>query len=358
MRTPLPTLLVIGVLTWNLSAATWPDADWPTAEPGAVGLSSGGLAEAREYALTGGGSGVIIHQGRAVMRWGDPATLYDLKSTSKSIGVMVLGLALKDGLVELDDAARPHHPAFGTPPDSNADTGWLDQITLRQLANQTAGFEKPGGYTKLIFPPGTRWHYSDGGPNWLAECLTLRYERDLNDVLFDRVFTPLGIAPGDLRWRKHAYRPDGIDGIKRREFGSGFHANVDAMARIGYLHLRGGRWKDEQILPAGFIDAIREQTAGLAKLPVHDPDHHDNASSHYGLLWWNNADGSLAGVPRDAMWSWGLYDSLIVVIPGLDLVIARAGKSWKREPDASHYDVLKPFIEPIAAAAGFTAEAP
>ena len=37
------------------------------------------------------------------------------------------------------------------------------------LATQTAGFEKPGGYTKLIFEPGTKWFYSDGGPNWLAE---------------------------------------------------------------------------------------------------------------------------------------------------------------------------------------------
>jgi len=45
-----------------------------------------------------------------------------------------------------------------------------------------------------------------------------------------------------------------------------------------------------------------------------------------------------------------LYDSLIVVIPGLDMVVARAGASWKRE-GGDHYDVLKPFLEPIAAAA-------
>src|SRR5687767_2341520 len=69
------------------------------------------------------------------------------------------------------------------------------------------------------------------------------------------------------------------------------------------------------------------------------------------MLWWNNADGTIAGLPRDAHWSWGLYDSLIVVIPSLDMVIARAGpaKSWKRAPNADHYDVLKPFLEPIVA---------
>jgi len=55
-------------------------------------------------------------------------------------------------------------------------------------------------------------------------------------------------------------------------------------------------------------------------------------------------------VPRDAYWSWGLYESLIVVIPSLDLVVARAGKSWKRD-GAGHYDVLAPFLNPIVAAA-------
>jgi hypothetical protein len=73
-----------------------------------------------------------------------------------------------------------------------------------------------------------------------------------------------------------------------------------------------------------------------------------NASAHYGLLWWNNADGTLAKVPRDAFWAWGLYDSLIVVIPSLDVVAARAGESWKREEGGGHYEVLRPFLEPIA----------
>ena len=47
------------------------------------------------------------------------------------------------------------------------------------------------------------------------------------------------------------------------------------------------------------------------------------AGAMCGLLWWNNGDAALAKVPRDAYWSWGLYDSLIVVVPSLDLVAAR-----------------------------------
>ena len=332
--------------------ADFPGASWPEASAAGMHLDVAALERARDYALTADGSGCIIYEGKRVFAWGDQKRLYDLKSSSKAIGVTLLGIALKDGKVQLDDPAKKFHPTLGVPPETNAQTGWLDKITLRMLANQVAGFEKPGGFQPLIFEPGTQWHYSDGGPNWLAECLTLVYGRDLNEVIFERVFTPLGITQNDIRWRKNAFRPDLLNGLKRREFGSGFSANVNALARLGYLYLRGGVWDGKEMLPASFIKAVREPDPRLAGLPVHDPGNYGHASAHYSMLWWNNVDGTIAGLPRDACWSWGLYDSLMVVVPSLDLVVARAGpaKSWKREKGAEHYEVLKPFLEPIAAA--------
>src|SRR4029434_7387228 len=122
----------------------------------------------------------------------------------------------------------------------------------------------------------------------------------------------------------------------------GISANVEALSRIGYLMLRGGRWKDTQILPPDYVTCAGKPASGLPGLEVLDPQNYGNASAHYGLLWWNNGDETIEGVPVDAYWSWGLYDSLIVVIPSLDIVAARVGKSWPRTPGADHYDVLKP----------------
>ncbi|MBM3334536.1 serine hydrolase [Candidatus Sumerlaeota bacterium] len=205
--------------------------------------------------------------------------------------------------------------------------------------------------------PGTEWLYSDAGPNWLAECITLAYGRDVNELMFERVFMPLGIGNDDMVWRKNSYRPHEIAGIPRREFGSGISANVDAMARIGYLYLRGGEWNGKQIIPREFVDRVRTTVRDVVGLAERDPELHGNASDHYGLLWWNNADGSLPGVPRDAYWSWGLYDSLIVVIPSLDMVVSRAGKSWKRPVSDDHYAVLRPFLGPLAASEKRTQDA-
>jgi CubicO group peptidase (beta-lactamase class C family) len=333
------------VIALVLASAGW---TWQKAIPEDVGLDTGRLEQARDYALTGEGSGCIVRGGKVVMSWGDQKQRYDLKSSTKSIGVTALGLAMMDGRIALDDKAGRYHSTLGLPPESNRDTGWIDKITILHLATQTAGFEKPGGYGKLLFEPGTKWLYSDAGPNWLAECITNIYKKDVSELMFERVFGPLGIGKDDLTWRKNSYRPAEIDGVMRREFGSGISANVDAMARIGLLYLHGGMLDGRRIIGRDFVEMVATAVPKVKGVPAAaEAKDFGPASSHYGLLWWNNADGTIPNVPKDTYWSWGLYDSLIVVMPSLDIVAARAGKSWQRT-QPQHYAVLIPFLEPIA----------
>ena len=342
------------MLALLLAQETWPGSSWTTATPAQAGMDAAKLQQARDYALTGGGSGMITRGGSLVMSWGNAATKYDLKSTTKSFGATALGLGVKDGKISLGQKAQAYHPSLGVPPSSNTGTGWLDDITIKHLATQTAGFDKSGGYTALLFQPGTKWSYSDGGPNWLAECLTLVYKQDLNTLMWSRVFTPLGIPAAELSWRNNQYRPDTINGYKNREFGAGISASVNALARMGLLHLRDGRWSSGQILPASYVDLVRQTPPEVKGLPVTLPGTYDDASNHYGLLWWNNNDGKIPTVPKDAYWSWGLYDSWILVIPSLDIVASRAGESLQ-SGWAGHYGVIRPFAEPIAQSVQATA---
>src|SRR5690606_23795724 len=125
---------------------------------------------------------------------------YDMKSTTKSIGGIALGVAMDDGVIALSDSAQTRLPTIGAIPASNAATGWLDDITVLQLATHTAGFAKTGAYTlpapndanpTLTYEPGTTWSYSDGGLNWLSETLTAVFAQDLSDVLQTRVWSVL-----------------------------------------------------------------------------------------------------------------------------------------------------------------------
>ena len=203
-------LTVAALPTLGQDTGSWPLPEWTKATPAEMKLAEAPLLQARDYALTGGGSGYITRHGKLVLAWGDARQRYDLKSTTKSFGATALGVALLDGKLKLDDKASQHHPTFGTPPAGNAESGWLPRVTIWHLATQTAGFAKPGGYEVLLFEPGTKWAYSDGGPNWLAECLTLAYRRDLDELMkigaagtISKPFSPKDL-PDQLReiWKK------------------------------------------------------------------------------------------------------------------------------------------------------------
>jgi CubicO group peptidase (beta-lactamase class C family) len=310
------------------------------------GMQISALQEAAKYA---GGSGMVVRGGSVVYQWGDVSKRYDLKSTTKSIGSAVLGLAVRDHMIRLDDKVLSHYPAMGFPPEENRLTGWLEEITFFHLATQTAGFDKPGGYVPLLFRPGSKWAYSDSGPNWLADALTFLYRRDLTELLFEQVFIPLGISSSDLTWRENLYREHQLLGIPRREFGSGVCANVKAMARFGELYLNGGTWKGHRILAPEFVQLVGRTPDSIKKLPVgNDPNEgYSGASGHYGLLWWNNADGAMEGVPKDSFWAWGLYDSIILVIPSLKIVVSRAGDSIETRVNIDGYKKLEPFFKKI-----------
>jgi CubicO group peptidase (beta-lactamase class C family) len=361
------------------------DHGWLRVAAADVGMDQALLEQAATYASTGGtadpenNAGMIVRHGRLVHSWGDIDRRFDMKSTTKSFGSIALGLAIDRGMLSLADAAQTHYPEVGANPPSNAATGWLGDITILQLATHTAGFIKTGGYTApppadpstptLIYQPGTTWFYSDGGLNWLAELLTAVYNQDLSAVLRDNVWATLGLnsseggagggSTSDVHWRDNQFRDQSGFAIHNRELASGIFANANAMARVGLLFLRNGVWADDQrILSEEFVSTVSTPPEEIASLANPNAANFPGATTNYGVLWWTNATGQLPNVPRDAYWAWGLGDSLIVVIPSLDIVAVRAGvqappnsspgeRVWNDDDWNGEYSVLAPFLDPI-----------
>lgn len=355
-----------------------PDRGWIRVAPEEVGMNAALLEQAAQYALTAGGTGMVVKGGRLVYSWatglndeGNPASIdtrYPAQSATKSIGSMALGFALQDRLLSLNDRAVDRLAGFGRPPDTN-NAEWIDQITILHLATHTAGFEKSRSDPALLFEPGTTWNYSDGALNWLADILTAAFNQDLHEVLTNRVWSLLGMnlprGGDDVQWRPNASRAQTLNGIATRELSSGLVINANAMARVGLLFLRNGMWSTGRILPEEFIELVRTPRPEFESAQIADPDNFPNATTDYGVLWWTNANGHMANVPRDAFWAWGQYDVLLVVIPSLDLVIVRTGPEQPDSPgrvfgDAgwnADYRVLEPFLEPIVCAADPTSSA-
>ena len=374
-------------------AQVWPAADddsdpvfhgWAKVDASAVGMTQAGLDEAAAFAqniLPGNiapgttvdpGNGMIVRHGNLVHFWGDIDERFEMKSVTKSMGGIVLGLALDENRVTLSGKGVDYMPTFGTPPAGNSANAQL--ITLGMLATHTSGFQKAdsavtGLAANITVTPGTVWKYSDAGLNWLADVLTTVYQQDLAALANQRVWSVLGVSGGatngdDIRWRVNAQRPPTRDGgtLQHRELASGISANVNAMARVGLLFLRKGDWNGTRILSEAFITRVQTplpENAGLPVVPDRASERYPNAQTDYGILWWTNKSGTMPNVPEDAFWAWGLGEELIVVIPSLDLVIVRnggqatassAGRTWNDLDWDGDVAVLEGFLNPIVAA--------
>ena len=291
----------------------WPGLEWPTATPESQGLSGAAIETAAAYASkSGGGSGCIIRHCFLVKEWGDPKKLADIKSATKGVaGATLLGLALDRGLIKLDDRAVVYNPKIGQDKDENR-RDWLAEITIRELATMTAGFDD-GRPPSLIYRPGTDGYYSNDGSNMLAELLTLRFGEDLGAVLKREVMDPIGVPAPEWKWRENVYRAKTLNGLPSREFASGITITHRALARVGYLYLHEGEWNGRQILSR---DYIRSATKPI-DLPSFVP--------YYAFFWGSNGRGTFHGMPCDSYWALGLGDSFVLVCPSLDIVAVRLG---------------------------------
>jgi CubicO group peptidase (beta-lactamase class C family) len=94
--------------------------------------------------------------------------------------------------------------------------------------------------------------------------------------------------------------------------------STDAL-RFGYLLLHRGKWGSEQLVPAEYVEACGKPSSYQKHAP-------------FSLMFEVNADGHVAGAPRDAFFKSGGGGFGICIVPSLDLVI------YKMAGDDSQYD--------------------
>ena len=167
-------------------------------------------------------------------------------------------------------------------------------------------------------------------------------------MLDSEVFAVIGASSG-ISYRNNAYRPDTIDGIKRRECGSGISASVDALARVGLLYQRGGELAGQRILPPDVVATFVNPHTDVTWQPHFSPPGWPASSHRYGMGWWLNTDRQAPSAPADTFVAWGVSgltnETYIVVIPSLDLVVTRTGDTLRSSRGSPLYEGLAPFLD-------------
>jgi len=268
---------------------------------------------------------VVVH-GRVLYRYGDLARLSYLASARKSVLSMLYGKYVENRTINLDRTL--------------ADLGIDDrggllpserEATIRDLISARSGVfhpaANPGDHLEVAPPRGSRRHgtyylYS----NWDFNALGTIFEQltglDLYDALQSNLASPLQMED----FHRELQHKSG-DSTRSRHLAYHMLLSTRDMARLGYLMLRKGRWRDQQLVPEAWV---RQSTSMITPSAEMNPPAMRAERVGYGYLWWvpevesgNPLVGSYAAR--------GAYGQYILVAPKLDLVVAHQRAVEDRE---------------------------
>jgi CubicO group peptidase (beta-lactamase class C family) len=316
---PWSNALTIGEAWAAAQELAYPDKDWEKRTPEEVGLLSDKL---RALSRLVGGRGCVVRHGYLVFTWGDAAKSGDIASAVKPIISTLLFLAVQHGLLKDVDATLADFEPRLRELNHSKDAG----ITWRHLASQTSGY----GLTEA---PGAAYSYNDFALALYYDTLTNKvYRQEGTRVLKEQLGDLLGFQD---RYTFEAFGPNDRPGrlaISPRD-----------LARFGLLYLRGGKWKDRQILAPHFV-RLALQSPVPANIPVTRGRNADMlprqrslggsrnitpvGPGYYSFNWWlNGTDRShrrlYVDAPPDAFVALGHGGERgLWVIPSLDLIVA------------------------------------
>jgi CubicO group peptidase (beta-lactamase class C family) len=208
------------------------------------------------------------------------------------------------------------------------------KITVKQLLNHTSGIcpEATGakndgtweyvlGHSgepktaKLAFDPGSACGYSTHAFCHAALVCETVTGKPYDEFVVESLLKPLGCE----HWWFQYY--DGGEKYGRHpSHGMGMPARD--LARIAYCMLRGGEWREAQVVPRWFIDQTAAPTHEL-KVPELRFQRASQSFSHGWELPANLAGDDGRGFPADARYKPGSGGQLIAFVPSLDLVVTR-----------------------------------
>jgi CubicO group peptidase (beta-lactamase class C family) len=256
--------------------------------------------------------------------------VHSLTSCTKSFLSALVGIAVEEGLLDLDAKALGFFSDYSIVNDSPLKR----EITVEQLLLMRSGLNWPESSVSysssnnilrqmmssqnwvqfvldrpMAVAPGSVFNYSTGDSQILGVVLEQATGMTIQEFARTRLFEPLKILPRHWYWTS---APEGVAFA-----GGGLHLTPRAMAQFGYLYLEGGLWNGEQLIPAEWIEA-------------------SVAPSTYGYHWWRLSNGGYAAL--------GYGGQRIAVVPSLDMIVVITGDF----PGTTSRYLVDAFVVPAA----------
>ena len=264
-------------------------------------------------------------------------------SVTKSVNSALIGLALKQGLIE--DTKQKVHEYF--PEHEEIFVDGKRQIQLYDLLTMSSGlqwnelslsYNNPGNDVNkmersddlikyclnkpLESKPGLEFNYNSGLSIILGEIVHRASGIETNKYAEDNLFNHLGIS--DYSWSR---RKNNLLAT-----GGGLALRARDMAKFGLLYLNSGKWNGEQILSKNFI---QRSTQPQIK----------TRSGWYGFQWWIRSF-NIRNREILAYYANGRAGQFIFVFPEMKMIVVSTAQNYKGGYHKKFYKMLQKEILP------------
>lgn len=180
---------------------------------------------------------------------------HTLYSVSKTFVAVAVGLAVDDGLLNVNDPFVKYFPEYI---NDKIDVRLRD-IKIKDMLTMQSGFKTNGGMRNsqekwieyymtrpLVADPGTRYSYDSIETYLLSAVVQKVTGKTVLELLNERVFGPMGIE--DAEWE---LSPEGVS-----VGGWGIYLSAYTQAMFGQLLLQRGEWNGKQLVSEQWIDEM------------------------------------------------------------------------------------------------------
>ena len=327
--------LLAGALTYAVNAK---EQEFPTGEPGTLGLSAVRLSQMEEAIRAGDykriTSVLVARDGRlAFERYFDAEGadgLRNTRSATKSVTGMLIGIAIDQGLLAGVEAKVlsyfPDKQPVQNPDARKAEITVEDLLTMSSLleCDDENAFSRGNeermylvedwvqfalnlpirGFPDWVPKPanspyGRSWSYCTAGATTLGAVLERTTKKSVPDFARDNLFAPLGISK--LKWQ---FQPLGT-----AMTGGGLNLRSRDLVKLGQLYLDGGVWNGKRIITANWVARSIS------------PHAHAREDTDYGYLLWLQTFHS-GGHDFKCFAMYGTGGNKVYVFPQEKLVVA------------------------------------
>ena len=326
---------------------------WTLVAPNEVGMDAGllnrSVSELPDPSSHGLASMLVLRRGKPVLEryWNgyDKDTAHDLRSATKSITSLLVGIALDNQVLSSVNAPISDYLSNAYPgaPALKRD------ITLEHLLTMSSGLacndwndDSPGNENKMYkqsdwvqfilsldstYVPGLVNQYCTGGPVTLGRIMVEAGKQPIPSFAATKLFGPLGIASTSLQWADYSNHT-------QTDTGGHIRMRPRDMSKIGQLVLQGGQWNGQQVISNAWVTRSTSRHGAFSRV---------GARGGYGYLWWLSKENYKTG-QVDVIRADGNGGQYIFIVPALDLVAVFTGENYDSDKANLPFQLLTTYV--------------